>query len=99
MMKNITIGIILIVTVSSLLVFTSESYADTVYRYEQDTYYYVKLNGSWSLEGHTTQSTEFRIIDSKPWTTYHTWHRNVYVYINLDEETVNTVAEDWEYQG
>ena len=99
-MKNrIAITVILSVAVLSLLVFTNPSYADTVYRYEQDVYYFVKSEGSWSLEAHVHQSKEYRYIDNKPWTTYKTWHRNVYVFIDKDEGTVNTVYKDWEYQG
>ena len=99
MKKNIAMALILSCVAIPMLVFTAQAHAETVYVFEQDVHYYVESDGSWSLEHEDTQSTEYRYIDSKPWTTYHTWHRNVYVFINSENETVNTVYGDWEYQG
>ena len=99
MKRNIAMILILSGIAISMLVFTVPVHADTIYVFEQDIYYYVYSNESWSFYGQTTQSEEFRYIDSKPWTTYHTYHRDVYVFINPENETVNTVYGDWEYEG
>lgn len=83
----------------SCLSFIDQAHADTVYRFEQDIHYYVKLNGTVTYIGEESTSNEYRYPDNRPCTTYYVWHRNVYVLIDLDADETRVEYGNWSYQG